>query len=107
MVPSACLCQPQRPDCRHSCHLLGNLENAQQSLLRREAYQIPYVFMNYWAGLNNDADQVALRAGAESLVALAMAMREANPPPGERARLGPGVSSSSHDTSMDRYTRDN
>jgi hypothetical protein len=38
------------------------------------------VFIKYWAALNNDADQVALRAGAESLATVAMAVRETRPP---------------------------
>jgi hypothetical protein len=71
--------------------LLGDLEDAQQSLklIKSPVELICYsvVFMNYWAGLNNDADQVALRAGAESLIAVSMAARDANPPPGDRARL--------------------
>jgi hypothetical protein len=43
--------------------------------------------MKYWEGLNNDAYQVALRAGAESLVDVAIAAREANPPPWRKSKI--------------------
>jgi hypothetical protein len=54
----------------------------------------PVDLICYSVGLNNDTDHQALRTGAKSLVVIAMAARESNPPAPSLALLGDGTSSS-------------